>query len=301
MNDLYVALIILLVTVFLFITDWLRLDLIALMMLLALMLTGLVSPQEGLAGFSDPVVIMIAALFVVGGAILHTGTAHRMGQIVSKFTGSNETAILISLMLAVALLSGFMSSTGTTAVFLPIAVTLARQANISPSRFLMPMAFAALLGGMLTLIGTPPNLVVANTLKEAGLESFTFFDFTLPGLAALIIALLYILLPGRLLLPPDQKKIKVPGAKAQTAELSLKVQDLLGNYALQQNLAWLRLPPGSNIFGKSLAELNTPLHYGVQILCTRDHHRLREDEFNFCRGESQLQPHQEVLILGSKA
>lgn len=302
MTPLILALIILLVTVGLFISDWFRLDLVAMMMLLALMLTGLVTPQEGLAGFSDPVVIMIAALFVVGGAILHTGTAHSMGQMVSRLTGNNETAILISLMLAVALLSGFMSSTGTTAVFLPIAVTLARQAKISPGRFLMPMAFAALLGGMLTLIGTPPNLVVANTLKEAGLESFKFFDFTLPGLAALAIALIYILLPGRLLLPPDKKKFKAKdGGKGQTEELSLKAQDLLSNYALDQNLAWLRLPPGSNVFGKPLAELNTPLHHGVQILCTRDHHRIREDEFNFCRGDSQLEPHQEILILGSKA
>lgn len=300
MNPLILTLLILLVTVVLFVSDWLRLDLVALMMLLALMLTGLVSPQEGLAGFSDPVVVMIAALFVVGGAIMQTGTAQALGQWVSRWTGNREIPTVLALMLAVALLSGFMSSTGTTAVFLPIAVSLARQAKIPPGRLLMPMAFAALLGGMLTLIGTPPNLVVANTLKEAGLESFKFFDFTLPGLAALGVALVYIILPGRFLLPEFAPKVSPSRSKTPTDELSLNVNDLLSSYDLHQHLSWLSLPPGSKLYGKSLAEINTPLHHGVQILCTRNPHRLREDEFHFCRGETRLEPHQEILVLGGK-
>ena len=300
MSPIVITLVILFCTLILFITGWLRLDLSAMLMLLALMLTQQLSPQEALAGFSDPVVIMIAALFVVGGAILQTGTAQALGQGVAKLTGPRETMILFVLMVAVAGLSGFMSSTGAVAVFLPIAIMLARQAGIPANRLLMPVAFSAFLGGMLTLIGTPPNLVVSNTLTAAGLKPFAFFDFTLPGLVLLITAMIFILLPGRWLLPRNESQSK---AKNKTAPLSLSVSELINSYELQQELSWLRLPPGSELYGGNLKDLQITERFDVQILCSRKETTpaLREEHLSFCRGDTQLQPHEDILVLGTQA
>ncbi|PIQ28853.1 SLC13 family permease [bacterium (Candidatus Blackallbacteria) CG17_big_fil_post_rev_8_21_14_2_50_48_46] len=294
MSPLLITLLILLTTIVLFVSDLLRLDLVAVLMLSALMMTGVVSPEQALAGFSDPVVVMIASLFVVGGAILQTGTAQWLGSGVSKLTGNSEIRLLIVLMLAVALLSGFMSSTGTTAVFLPIALSLAQQAKLSPSRLLMPMAFASLLGGMLTLIGTPPNLVVSNTLKEAGLSGFGFFDFTLPGLCALIASILYFGVLGRKLLPQATKSSK----DSQQEPKPENIESLLRQYEMSNQLRWAALPPGSSLFGKSLAELQLGSEYGIQILSARRDSGFNSEEIALCSGKTLLEPNQEVLISG---
>ncbi len=291
MTPLFLTLIILGLTVFLFVSDWLRLDLVSLLMLLALMLTQVISPEQALAGFSDPVVVMIAALFVVSGAILNTGTAQALGRLVSKLTGSHEIGLILTLMLGVALLSAFMSSTGSAAVFLPIALTLSREAQLSPSRLLMPMAFASFLGGMLTLIGTPPNLVVSNTLKEAGLPGFQFFDFTLPGLIALAVAIGYMLLFGRHLLPGGQ-------SKALSRKPQPSVNDLLGYYQVTDRLSWLRLPVQSPLFEQSLVTLEFNKKYGLQLLCTREHQAAGRKSFAFCRAQTQLRADQDILVFG---
>src|SRR3990167_837552 len=298
MTPLILTLLILLVTVGLFLSNWLRLDLVALLMLLALLFSGVITLEEGLAGFSDPVVVMITALFVIGGSLLNTGTAQLLGQWITRLTGKNETRIIWVLMVSTALLSGLMSSTGTAAIFLPIALSLAHQAGIAPARLLMPMAFAALLGGMLTLIGTPPNLIVANTLKHAGLNSFGFFDFTLPGLAALALSLAYFSSLGRWLLP---KSASGPPQKTEMSNEGLpSVQDLLRNYHSEQNLTWMRLPPGSVFYGKTLKELALNARYGVQILSLLEPHRLRDHHYHFCRAQTQLQPNQDILVAGAK-
>lgn len=287
-----ITLIILGVTVLLFVSDWLRLDLVALLMLLALMLTQIISPEQALAGFSDPVVVMIAALFVVSGAIINTGTAQALGRLVSKLTGSHESSLILALMLGVALLSAFMSSTGSAAVFLPIALSLAREAHLSPSRLLMPMAFASFLGGMLTLIGTPPNLVVSNLLKAAGLPGFQFFDFTLPGLIALVAAIAYMLLVGRHLLPGG--KTPVVARKQQPS-----ANELLAYHQLTERLNWLRLPHRSPLFEKSLLDLQFNKTYGLQLLCTHDHQGSGRKSFVFCRAQTRLQADQDILVFGA--
>jgi di/tricarboxylate transporter len=292
MSPLIFTLLILLITLGLFVSGWLRLELVALMMLLALLLTGVISLEEGLAGFSDPVVIMIVSLFVVGGALLNTGTANLLGQGVLRLTGKNETRMVFVLVLAVALLSGIMSSTGTAAVFLPIALVLARQARISPGRLLMPMAFAALLGGMLTLIGTPPNLIVANILKNADLKTFQFFDFTLPGLAALAVSLVYFVTLARWLLPASEPNLNTE------SEAEITVSQLLKQYSLTQNIRWLRLPPGTFLFGKTLKALNLPQQYGVHVLCMRDTQVLHDNKNHFCTAQTQLHPNHDILVLG---
>jgi di/tricarboxylate transporter len=181
------------VTIVLFVSDRLRLDVVAMMVILALMLSGLLSPREALAGFGAPVVLLLGGLFVVGEGLFRTGIAYAVGNWLMGVAGTNETRLMVLLMLVVAVLSAFMSSTGAVAIFIPIALSLAAKAGLSPSRLLMPMAIAALIGGMLTLIGTPPNLVVSTQLERAGLEPFGFFSFTPIGLLILLVGLGYVL------------------------------------------------------------------------------------------------------------
>ena len=166
----------LLVTIILFVSDRVRLDVVAVSVILVLMLSGLLTPGEALAGFGDPVVLLIAGLFVVGEGLYRTGVAFAVGDWLMRVAGTHELRLLVMLMLVVAGLSAFMSSTGAVAIFIPIVLSLAAKAGISPSRLLLPIALASLMGGMLTLIGTPPNLVVSIQLEREGLDPFRFLQ-----------------------------------------------------------------------------------------------------------------------------
>lgn len=189
------------VAVGLFVSDRLRLDVVAVMVLLALTLTGLLTPGQALSGFGEPLVVMIAALFVVGGALLQTGVADSFGAALGRLAGHGERRLVVAVMLMTGLLSALMSSTGTVAVMLPIVTSLAWRRGISPSKLLIPTAFAALVGGMLTLIATPPNLIVSQVLDEAGQGPFGFFAFTPFGLAMLAVSILFMATIGVRLLP----------------------------------------------------------------------------------------------------
>jgi solute carrier family 13 (sodium-dependent dicarboxylate transporter), member 2/3/5 len=200
-GELLFVLAVLAVTLTLFIGNRLRLDLIAVLSLLALTLGGIITTEQALAGFSDPVVVMIAGLFVVGAAMFRTGVADSVGHKVESLAGHSSRRLVVTIMLATALLSAFLSSTGTVAVMLPVVLAIARRRNIAPSRLLIPLAYAALLGGMLTLIGTPPNLIVSSQLAQAGVEPFGFFQFTPPGLIMLVIGIVFMTLAGPYLIP----------------------------------------------------------------------------------------------------
>ena len=173
--EMIITFVILIATIAVFIWDKLRVDVVAILALLALVVTGILDTSQALAGFSNSTVIMIAALFVVGGGLFKTGVADWLGSQLLKFAGDSELRLIIMIMLGTSLLSGFLSNTGTVAVLLPAVVAAAWRVGSVPSKLLVPLAFAASIGGMLTLIGTPPNIVVANTLKEAGLRPFGFF------------------------------------------------------------------------------------------------------------------------------
>ncbi|MCS7069961.1 MAG: SLC13 family permease, partial [Anaerolinea sp.] len=155
--DMILTLAILLIAIVLFITEWVRLDIVALSVLITLMLTGLVTTQQGLAGFSNPTVIAIGALFIVGGAVFQTGLAALISNWILRVAGGSETRLLAVLMIAIALMSGFISSTGVVALMLPAIVSLAGGLKVNTSKLMIPLAYSALLGGTLTLIGTPPN------------------------------------------------------------------------------------------------------------------------------------------------
>ena len=244
------------VTIVLFLSDRLRLDVIAILVVLALILSGLLTPSEALAGFGEPVVIMIAALFVVGEGLMRTGVAHSLGQWVARAAGDSEARLTILLMLAVAGLSAFMSSTGAVAIFIPVVLSLCARLGLAPSRLLMPVAFASLVGGMLTLIGTPPNLIVSEELARNGLTPFGFFDFTPIGLVILAATIGYVLLVGRRLLPAG-------GTAAPRNHLSLA--DLAAAYDLTGQLHRLRVPAGAALAGRTVAQAALRTRYGLTV------------------------------------
>ena len=194
--EMWLVLGILLGAILLFVTEWVRLDVVAFSVVLLLMLTNVLGTEEALSGFANSAVITIASLFVVGGGIMQTGLANRIGRQILYIAGDSELRLLVVLMLAVAFLSSFMSDTGTVAVLLPAVAMLARSAKVCPSKLLIPLSFGALLGGATTLIGTTPNIIVAELLKENGLTPFQFFDFMPSGIALVLAGVIFMMVIG---------------------------------------------------------------------------------------------------------
>ncbi len=286
---------ILLGTIALFTTDWLRLDLVALMALLALLLTGVLEPKEALAGFADPLVLIIAGLFVVGAGLFHTGVASVLGDWLGKIAGNTPTRILVTIMLAVGLLSAVMSSTGTVAILLPVVVALANKARISPSKLLMPMAFASLLGGMLTLIGTPPNIVVSEQLRAQGQEPFGFFDFTPLGLVMLLLGIGFMVVVGWRMLPDRT----APSEQAPpSVGPNISVEALAASYGLPGNLFRLRVGDHAPIVGKTVMESRAAAHYQVTVL---EMNAPEADASPAAAPGSRFDPGERILVYGMPA
>ena len=256
--EMWLALGILLFAIIFFITEWLRVDVVALMVVIALMLTGLLKPAEAIAGFSNPVVLTIAALFVIGGGVLQTGLAATLGNQILKIAGTNPTRLMVTVMLTVALLSAFMSDTGTVAVLLPAVISLAASARISPSKLLIPLSFGALLGGAATLIGTPPNLIVSDVLRESGAHPFQFFDYTPIGIMLIAAGVVFMLTIGKRLLPDH-----VPTQDVQRIETPA---ELVQRYQLPDNLFRLRVRKNSPMVGKTIAEGEFRARFNVNII-----------------------------------
>lgn len=246
-------------TVALFVSDRVRLDLVALMSASALVLTGVLTPAQALAGFSDPLVVTIAGLFVVSGALFQTGVAGRLGAWLGRVAGRGEARLTALVMLVTAALSGVMSSTGTVAVMLPVVVSLAWRAKVSPSKLLIPLAFASLLGGMLTLIGTPPNIVVAEQLAAQGYAPFGFFDFTPLGLVMVGLGVAFMATVGRRWLPA---RAPVDGGLVEAAD----ARELVGRYGLPERSFRMTVPVEHALVGATLGSLRWPERYQVQVL-----------------------------------
>jgi di/tricarboxylate transporter len=255
---MWLTLAILAVAVTLFVTERLRIDVVALGVLVALMALNILTPQEAVSGFANDTVISFAALFVVGGAVFRTGLAALISDRVLSVAGSGQTRLLVVLMLAVGALSAFISSTGVVALMLPAVVTIARRTHTAPSRLLIPMAFAALIGGASTLIGTPPNLIVSETLVINGYPALGFFAFTPIGVAMLIAATLYMVFIGQRLLPENRSG----GAVQRMADASR----LVSHYKLPDNLYRLRIDDGSPTDGSLISEIALRTRYGLNVL-----------------------------------
>jgi di/tricarboxylate transporter len=271
-GDMIFLFVLLGVTILLFVSDRVRLDVVAIMVIIALMISGILTPTEALAGFGDPVVILIAALFVVGESLYRTGIAFATGNWLMRVAGEGENRLIILLMLVVAFLSAFMSSTGAVAIFIPVALTLASKTGVAPSRIMMPMAIASLIGGMLTLIGTPPNLVVSTQLERSGLTPFNFFDFTPAGLVILLVGVAYVLTLGQKLIPTVVENISSPTGKS--------IIDLIAAYNKKEKILHAyKVPAGSALVGKSVADTHLREEYGIILVGYKRKRRLGEQNF----------------------
>jgi len=273
-------------TIALFVSDRLRLDVVAMLSLLALTLTGVAPLEVALSGFSNPAVLMIAGLFVVGAAISETGLADWLGRRLERVTGKSEASLVAVVMCATALVSAFMSSTGTVAILMPIVGTIAARRRIAPSRVLMPLAFGAHLGSNLTLISTPPNLLVSDALRAAGHAPFRFFDFTVPGLAVLAVGVAWVAFVGRRMLPAGE---------ASASSRSLSEHELAAEYGLGEALSTLRILPGSPLADKTLGDSNLRSARGISVVAL-----LRGDEALRVLPRAVLRAGDELRVLGSE-
>lgn len=255
---LILTLTILVITSILFISGKVRSDLTAIGSLIALMLFGILTPSEALAGFSNSVVIMMIGLFVVGGGIFQTGLAKLASRKLLQLGGTNETRLLIMVMLVTTVIGAFVSNTGTVAVMMPVVVSLAMSAGINPGRLLMPLAFASSLSGMLTLIGTPPNLVIQETLLNAGYKGLSFFAFTPLGVIAITTSIIAILFLRRFL--PNNEK----GSGTEQSARSLK--ELASKYQLSRNLYRVQAGEQAKIIGKTLKELRISDRFAINVI-----------------------------------
>lgn len=241
----------------LFITGWIRMDIVALLVVGVLAATRLITPQEALSGFSNPAVVTVWAMFILSAALYQTGVARIIGRHMIRIAGNSETGMIITIMLSSGVMSAFMNNIGVAALMLPVVMDMARAKNVSPSRLLMPLAFGAMLGGLVTLIGTPPNLLISNALEEAGHSPFRLFDFTPIGLAALVTGTLFFAFIGRHFLP----KRDVLGEAGKQHEKLISA-----SYAIQERAFLLRINPASSLVGKSLAESRLRAGLGINVL-----------------------------------
>jgi len=258
------TLIILALTVAMFIAGKIRSDIVALCALTALIVLGILTPEEALSGFSSTVVIMMVGLFVVGGAILQTGLAKAMSQRIMKLAGGNDTAMFLLVVLVTAFIGAFVSNTGTVALMMPIIVSMCTQAGTKPGRLLMPLAFASSMGGMLTLIGTPPNLVISETLTAAGYEGLSFFSFTPVGVICIVVGILVMLPLTRLFL------YKKKGTKQSSTDRGKTLNELVEEYSLNSGVRRYLITGQSAIRGKSVAELDLRNRHGLTIVEIRN-------------------------------
>ncbi|KUE78764.1 citrate transporter [Aeromonas schubertii] len=257
--ELYWVLVLLLGAVFLFVTNAIRMDMVALLIIVLFVLSGTLTLPEALAGFSDPNVILIGALFVVGEGLVRTGIAYQVGDALVKVAGSSETRLLVLLMVAVAGLGAVMSSTGVVAIFIPVALSVAQRMGIPAGRLMMPLGFAGLISGMMTLVATPPNMVVNSELMRNGLRGFGFFGFTPFGLVILLLGIGYMLLIRRHL-------VRGEGEGKRAGHGRHTMRDLVRDYRLGGRARRLAIRPDSPLIGRTLDELQLRARYGANVI-----------------------------------
>ncbi|MCP5752500.1 SLC13 family permease [Klebsiella pneumoniae] len=276
------------IAVVLFATGKVRMDAIALMVIVAFVLSGTLTLNEAFSGFSDPNVILIAALFIIGDGLVRTGVATKMGAWLVSVAGNSETKMLIYLMLTVAGLGAFMSSTGVVAIFIPVVLSVSARMNTSPSRLMMPLSFAGLISGMMTLVATPPNLVVNSELLREGLHGFSFFSVTPIGLVVLILGIVY-MLAVRFMLKTDNGDSARDGRKRST------FRDLIREYHLTGRARRLAIRPGSPMIGQRLDDLKLRERYCANVIGVERWRRFRRIIVNV-NGVSEFRARDVLLI-----
>ena len=258
-------LVILIVTIALFIWGKFTPDIIALISMLSLFLFGILDLSETLSGFSNPTVIMIAALFIIGEGLSQTGWTALAGEKIIKMAGKSTTKLLLITTLGSGLLSGVVSNTGTVATLMPVTISSAWSIGTLPSKLLMPVAFGSNTGGLLTLTGTPPNIIVNNTMLESGLEGFSFFEFGLIGLPLLLIALVYFRYIGYRLLPSNKTNNK-------PVDISTTVHKWIEAYKVDDDYYRLRVRSVSPFLNTKIGDWDFENEHDVSILRIKRRH-----------------------------
>ncbi len=254
-----IVLILLLAAVIAFVMNKPRMDVVAICALLVLPLTGSITLNEALAGFSDSSVIIVAVFFVIGDGLVRTGVAFRVGDWLIKQAKNSETRLIVLLMLSVALLGSVMSSTGIVAIFIPIVLSIAAKMKADTSRLMMPLSFAGLISGMLTLVATPPNLVVSGQLQLAGFKAFNFFSFTPIGVMVLVVGVFYMLFARRFLGNKNKDN-------AGRSHSRVHIKDLVNQYHLDGRNHRLIIGHNSPFINKRLSELNLRVEHGANVI-----------------------------------
>lgn len=297
--QMIITIIILVVSAILFAIGKVRSDLVALGGLVLLLIFGILTPEEALAGFSNPVVIMMVGLFVVGGAVLQTGLAQKLGSSIVRFAGTNETRLFITVMVVTSVIGAFVSNTGTVALMMPVVVSLATRAKIKASRLLMPVAFASSIGGMLTLIGTPPNLVIQGVLTNAGYAPLSFFSFSPVGIVCIIAGIIILLPLSKMFLSRSRDKSGRNKKNGKTLE------ELVKEYHLSDNISVFRITSDSALNGKTISELDIHNNYGLTVFEVRSensyHNGILKNVVQKSAGpETVLEENDIIYIIGDK-
>lgn len=293
---MYITLTILVLSAIFFMNGKIRSDVVALCALVLLLVFQILTPEEALSGFSNSIVIMMVGLFVVGGAIFQTGLAKMISAKILRMAGKSELKLFILVMLVTAAIGAFVSNTGTVALMLPIVVSLALSANMNASRLLMPLAFASSMGGMMTLIGTPPNLVIQNTLTENGYAPLSFFSFTPVGIICVLTGIIVLIPLSKIFL---SKKGQNNNNKTNRNK---SLNELVKEYQLANNLFRIKVNPKSPVIGKNVVELDIRKKYGLNVLEVR---RISQSQSRFLKSVNQklatdttLQSEDVIYVMG---
>lgn len=265
--DLIATLVLLVICVFFFFINKPRMDIVALLALLALPLLGILDLNEALSGFSDSSVILIALMFVVGEGLVRTGVSTDVGAWILKKAGGSETKLVVLMMAAVAIIGSVMSSTGIVALFIPVALSICAKLKVSPSRLMMPLSFAGLISGMMSLVATPPNMVMDSVLRREGFEGFSFFSFTPIALIVLAAGIVYMIYARRFLGKNDDGAGDDSGASLTLAELTKR-------YGIDWKVCVFVITPQSPFARKKMSELPLRAEHHGNIVCIERRERL---------------------------
>ncbi|MDL2322819.1 SLC13 family permease [Bacteroidales bacterium OttesenSCG-928-A17] len=293
---LYITLAVLVLAAVFFVWGKIRSDIVALCALLALMLTNVLTIEEALSGFSNSIVIMMAALFIVGGGIFQTGLAKMISTRILNLAGNSDKKLFLLIMLVTALIGSFVSNTGTIALMLPIVISLAATAKTNVRRFLMPLAFASSMGGMMTLIGTPPNLIISGTLSEAGYEPLTFFSFLPVGLITLTVGIVVLWPMSKMLVSSGEDNKSKDSNDESLNELSQK-------YQIAQNLYRAQVAANSPLKDKVLKDLDITSRFNVaiaEIRRDRQHRFHKTVNMDMAGPDSKIKENDILYILGNE-
>jgi di/tricarboxylate transporter len=285
MTAIILVLFILAAAVVLLVTEWIPLEVTALLVLGSVALTGLVTTEQALSGFSSPAVITVWAVFILSGGLTRTGVASLIGRYVQRWAGETEARMIMIVMLSAGVMSAFMNNVAVAALMLPVVMDLAHHTRTPPSRLLMPLAFGSLLGGLTTMIGTPPNILVSSSLREAGLQHFRLFDFSPVGIIVMLTGIAFMVLAGRYLLPSRDVEKESAGA----GRMNWKAQ-----YDLQERMFLMRVPADSVFVGQTLAQSRLASVLGLYVIGI-----LRENKAQLAPGPAvTLQAGDRLLVEG---